>query len=96
MVSISFDCTGDFYQWLFNNFQRSNNERRVEIVMLCWCIWKARNDFVWNKKHAQVDVVVATTKDYHVQWRKAQSLSTMALFQVTSKGDGAKNGLSLR
>lgn len=62
----------DFYQWLLVNFQRVNNERKAEITMLCWSIWKSRNELVWNQKNLQVEMVVISAKTYIVQWKKAQ------------------------
>lgn len=87
---ISFVDSGDFYQWLERNLHHSSKERKAEIVMLCWNIWKARNKLVWNQKQSQVDIVVAAARDYLEQWRKAQYLSTVALFQYSHKGDGAE------
>ena len=40
----------EFHTWFERVISRSNNERRAGIVTLCWAIWRARNELVWNKK----------------------------------------------
>ncbi|KAM6582630.1 hypothetical protein CsatB_009632 [Cannabis sativa] len=35
---------------LYNNFLVTNIDTRCRISMLCWAIWKARNNLVWDKK----------------------------------------------
>lgn len=57
---------------------------------MCWSIWKARNNLVWNQKHTQVSDVVNSAIQYLVQGRNAQSWSSKALFQSVIEEDGAE------
>lgn len=54
----------DFSGWLSDVLKNSNRDHRAEVVTLCWMIWRARNDWVWNKKHSTMNKVVAKTKQY--------------------------------
>lgn len=67
----------------------SNINRRAEIVTLCWAIWRARNEMVWNKKASTVNRVVAMAREYLTQWKTAQVRSTTVLLQPMADGDGA-------
>ncbi|XP_074346427.1 uncharacterized protein LOC141685211 [Apium graveolens] len=78
-----------FSQYLENTLALCNKEQQTEVVTLCWEIWRARNEVVWNKKSSTVNRVVAETKQYLTQWKMAQSRSTNALLQPQADGDGA-------
>lgn len=70
---VMIEVTGDFQQWLGQNFSIVNNDCRAKIATMCWAIWKARNGLVWNQKQVQLNDVIASVKQYLVQWRNAQS-----------------------
>ncbi|XP_062100994.1 uncharacterized protein LOC133806915 [Humulus lupulus] len=40
--------------------------------MLCWAIWRAHNELVWQKKGPWIDEVVSSSSMYIDQWRNAQ------------------------
>lgn len=58
-------------QWLENTLVSSNKEHRAEVVTLCWAIWRARNEKVWNKKTSTVNRVMAEANQYLIQWKMA-------------------------
>lgn len=74
---------GDYSQYPATNFKdwfdhlllAHNKERWGDFVMLCWGIWKARNELVWQQRRSQVRYVVNSTENYFVQWKNAQKLS---------------------
>lgn len=80
--------SNDFAQWLQNMFQSAGQRRHAEIVTLCWAIWTARNEFVWNQKQPKVQGVLASAKSYLTQWKNAQTWSSKTLFQSLVEGDG--------
>uniref|UniRef100_A0A803PQ37 Glycosyltransferase n=1 Tax=Cannabis sativa TaxID=3483 RepID=A0A803PQ37_CANSA len=45
---------------------------RQLVVMLCWALWKSRNDPVWNQKHVEVTDVVVLALRVLNQWLYAQ------------------------
>ncbi|XP_074351650.1 uncharacterized protein LOC141690778 [Apium graveolens] len=53
-----------FSQWLENTLALCNKEQQAKVVTLCWAIWRAQNEVVWNKKSSTVNRVVAETKHY--------------------------------
>lgn len=82
---------GSFAEWLDEVLRLSRKDEYAEIVTLCWSIWKARNNTVWNKVRASVYGVVNSTKQYLADWSKAQKNSTKTLFQFLEEGDGVCN-----
>lgn len=44
---------------------------------------------VWNKKFTQLNFVIASAKQYLVQWKYAQNISSVSSFPKLIEGDGA-------
>lgn len=76
-----------FDSWLKGMLDRTNKEEHGEVLTLCWIIWQARNQVVWNQKRYEVNVVVFTTKQYLAECSKAQVNSTKALYRDINQGD---------
>lgn len=85
LPNIFLNAASDFSDWLLQNFQNRTKDECAVIATLCWTIWKARNDLVWNQKHAQVYVIVASANQHLMQWNDAQLWSSKALFQPQIK-----------
>ncbi|XP_074346940.1 uncharacterized protein LOC141685753 [Apium graveolens] len=79
----------EFNVWLDRMFHMNNKEDHGEIVSLCWGIWKARNNVVWNQNKSEVNFVVYSTREYLAEWKSAQVFSTKTLYQDIENGDGA-------
>lgn len=56
-----------FKDWFFQIVNSVNKEKREEILMTCWALWKARNELVWQKKRSLVENVISSTRSYFVQ-----------------------------
>lgn len=56
--------------------------------MICWSLWKARNELVWNDKYARVNVVIARVKRYLLQWNQAQKQKPQSQYPYFVEGDG--------
>ncbi|XP_063949894.1 uncharacterized protein LOC135152736 [Daucus carota subsp. sativus] len=52
---MQWDVAVDFRQWLVCLFNSVSGEKYAEIVVLCWAIWRGRNDLVWNQKSTSVE-----------------------------------------
>ncbi|XP_017245371.1 uncharacterized protein LOC108217030 [Daucus carota subsp. sativus] len=78
---IHLDGVTDFTEWLDSATNAS--------ITLCWAIWRARNDLVWNLKTTSVYRVVAAAKQYLSQWKAAQGRLFRAPLQPSVEGDGA-------
>ncbi|XP_074339883.1 uncharacterized protein LOC141677734 [Apium graveolens] len=79
----------EFRSWMSAILSSGTDKQRAESVMLCWVVWRARNDLVWNKKFSTVNKVVASAKKNLTQWILAQSISSHTLLQPHAKGDGS-------
>lgn len=57
--------------------------------MVCWYLWKSRNEVVWNKKFTKVYIIIARAKQYLEQWRNAQRHVSVSNFTLLVDGDGS-------
>lgn len=67
--------TGEFNSftgWLQLVFINRNTAAVNVMVMVCWVLWKNRNDLVWNQKCLEVSDVLATAISVLNQWRFVQ------------------------
>lgn len=82
-------CTGvSLTQWWECILANCDNRKKAEIAAICWSLWKARNEVVWNKKVTRLYVIIANAKQYLEQWRYAQSKFSYSLFPQAVEGDG--------
>lgn len=79
----------EFTEWLNHVFKVSSEDQNAEIVMLCWAIWHARNEFVLNQKAHMVNRIVASAKQGLTQWKAAQDRLFYVPLQPNIEGDGA-------
>ncbi|KAM6556825.1 hypothetical protein CsatB_003844 [Cannabis sativa] len=61
-----------FVDWCAAAFQNQSTETRKLIATLCWAIWGARNDRIWQKKIVGASTIVASAKGFLDQWHIAQ------------------------
>lgn len=87
-LNVSYDQNTEFKTWIEERFKSGTDKQRAESVTLCWAIWRARNDLVWNQKSSTVNRVVASAKQSLTQWNLAQSRSYNTHLQPQVKGDG--------
>ncbi|XP_074351885.1 uncharacterized protein LOC141691038 [Apium graveolens] len=80
-----------FEEWLQQILDRIGKDAHGEIVTMCWSIWKAKNQLVWENKRSEVNHVVFSTKHYLAEWNKAQGSSTKAQYRDIIQGDGASS-----
>ncbi|KAF4378858.1 hypothetical protein G4B88_008328 [Cannabis sativa] len=60
-------------RWFDQILQKCSKDKYAEVVMLCWGLWKAQNELVWNQKYATVDVIFISYVICLVQWKSAQN-----------------------
>lgn len=77
------------YQWWEQVCNMSDNGKRAEVAAVCWSIWRARNEVVWNKRYTRVYVVIACAKQYLDQWRNAQKSVVCTSRPQLFEGDGS-------
>lgn len=67
ILGIQWSAEEELYQWWERIFELCDNEKCAEVATVCWSIWKARNNLVWNQKYTRTYVVIAIAKQYLVQ-----------------------------
>ncbi|KAL8097023.1 uncharacterized protein LOC141684882 [Apium graveolens] len=78
----------DFFSWLDQALYKLDAWKRSEAVTLCWAVWKARNEKVWNQRMARIDAVVSSAAQYLKQWKEAQGRSSILPSQPFVASDG--------
>ncbi|KAM6553938.1 hypothetical protein CsatB_014700 [Cannabis sativa] len=58
--------------------------------MLCWALWKSRNNTVWNKRNSTVRDVLVSASITLDHWRKAQENFALSSLSLNNSGDGAE------
>ncbi|XP_060964479.1 uncharacterized protein LOC133033585 [Cannabis sativa] len=74
--------------WLEASATRVDNEALCKIVMICWAIWSARNDLIWQQRVRTVQDVVVFASSRLDQYIKAQGWGNIPLLSPLKEGDG--------
>lgn len=61
-----------FADWLQSLFERQNRSTVLIMVMICWMLWKNRNDLIWNQRSLEMFEVVQSAKTNLIQWQSVQ------------------------
>ncbi|XP_060969989.1 uncharacterized protein LOC115713780 [Cannabis sativa] len=92
-VGIGTNITPDitlFLDWCIRVFTGADSSKRCLIATLCWAIWSARNDFVWQKKVVNADRIVVLARGYLDQWTNAQNTLIESSWSGFQTGDGVE------
>ncbi|KAL8122327.1 hypothetical protein AgCh_018896 [Apium graveolens] len=87
-IGKQWDDQMEFMNWVQMIFDSENKSKCAEVVMVCWTIWRARNDLVWNQKYTRINKIVAEAMQHLTQWNIAQSRVTLPSLQPIGEGDG--------
>lgn len=66
---------GSFSEWLQLVFDQRNNIEIHNTAMVCWALWKNRNDLVWTQKSLDSSEVLMLALSVLNQWRFVQDKS---------------------
>lgn len=61
-----------FFGWAVDVFNGWSADNRQNGVMLCWMIWKCRNNVIWNQKYIKVQEVANSARVVLSHWKEAQ------------------------
>uniref|UniRef100_A0A803QA54 AAA+ ATPase domain-containing protein n=1 Tax=Cannabis sativa TaxID=3483 RepID=A0A803QA54_CANSA len=64
-----------FFDWCAATFSNNSAAVNCRIVVVCWAVWGARNNLVWNNNPFIFEDVVAFAFRYLNQWKAAQMSS---------------------
>ncbi|XP_062075810.1 uncharacterized protein LOC133779929 [Humulus lupulus] len=81
---------GTFADWLASVFDMYSGDKRHRTVMLCWALWKCRNDLVWNHKGIEAAEVVVLSQTVLNQWSCAQDKTFDLSLGFVSLQDGCE------
>ncbi|XP_030479373.1 uncharacterized protein LOC115696619 [Cannabis sativa] len=77
-----------FSCWLLGIFTRAHEVEMEEVAMVNWAIWRARNDFVWQKKSWLTSNIVTAARNMLDQYKFAQGRKGLSLSPLD---DGGRN-----
>ena len=80
-----------FSDWVLNNFDSWDVAKRQKNAMLCWSIWKARNELVWNQRGTEIVDVVESANMVLRQWQSAQDKQFDNFLGFMTKEDGEEH-----
>ncbi|XP_062093901.1 uncharacterized protein LOC133799929 [Humulus lupulus] len=81
---------GSFAEWIEQTWLLLDQTRRQSLVMLCWGLWKARNDLVWRNKRLAPNSVVVVSNSVFNQWSQAQHKSDIPTAAYLTDADGVE------
>uniref|UniRef100_A0A803NSB0 Reverse transcriptase domain-containing protein n=1 Tax=Cannabis sativa TaxID=3483 RepID=A0A803NSB0_CANSA len=84
---------GFFLDWCVNFFTHFTVEKQGLAAALCWAVWGARNDVVWQAKSFNFSAIVASAKSYLDQWKYAQKTQIESLWSDLQDYDGMERWL---
>lgn len=53
-------------------FQAKDSEHNSRVALICWALWRARNEWVWNHKRPSSYYVLFEASKVLEQWIRAQ------------------------
>lgn len=77
-----------FLDWLELVFQQKNKEQIIQTVMLCWMLWKGRNEAVWKQHSIDINEVMHFAYSVLSQWISAQDKTFNSFLGFMSQEDG--------
>lgn len=79
-----------FGSWLRESIASVGEANRARIFMVCWAIWRRRNDRVWNFKEGSTHSVLLCAESSLQAWLNAQDRELAPLPTYLSPLDGAE------
>ncbi|XP_074378344.1 uncharacterized protein LOC141719879 [Apium graveolens] len=88
--------TGEFSlfpEWLHRVFEQQSTKNVYITVMVCWMLWKNRNDLVWNQHSLDSAGVIESIMSVLNQWRSVQdkTFDHFMGYMTQEDGDGHWN-----
>ncbi|KAL6503124.1 hypothetical protein OROHE_023753 [Orobanche hederae] len=70
--SVNTGIFSSFADWLQSLLEQQNRRLALIMVMICWTLWKSRNDLIWNQRSLEMSEVVESAKANLIQWQSVQ------------------------
>lgn len=65
---ISYNNFSSLHDWIDHNFKSLDDGTLCKLIIICWAIWRARNDKVWNHKVSSPNAVVDQALIFLQEW----------------------------
>ncbi|XP_062089022.1 uncharacterized protein LOC133795584 [Humulus lupulus] len=88
-VQIDPDDPGVFADHFAKLLDSTQADNILLIPMLCWALWKSRNELIWNQKGAEAFEIVTLARITLEQWKNAQDRSFDLSLGFAHLSDGA-------
>uniref|UniRef100_A0A803Q6N0 Reverse transcriptase zinc-binding domain-containing protein n=1 Tax=Cannabis sativa TaxID=3483 RepID=A0A803Q6N0_CANSA len=89
-TAIAATGASSFLDWCIQSFATADADKRKLLPVLCWAIWSARNDFVWQQKTTTAATILNTATGFLDQWSKAQNTLIETSWSSYTIHDGAE------
>ncbi|XP_060959266.1 uncharacterized protein LOC133030514 [Cannabis sativa] len=83
-------CSASFGAWVDALLHISDADMICRATVLCWAVWKARNQTVWDKRIATVNDVIISASTTFDHWKKAQDKTTLLSLLIENNKEGAE------
>lgn len=70
-------------------FSSFSSDHCQQVVVICWALWRIRNDWLWNKKRGLILNVLFLALLTLDKWKQAQSKFLPQVVAFLSEADGA-------
>ncbi|XP_062089159.1 uncharacterized protein LOC133795722 [Humulus lupulus] len=77
-----------FASWLRDCIAGLTDEQKAKVFMLCWAVWRRRNDFVWRNSRSNTYGVLFLAESSLLAWGHAQDKEIAPLPNFLSPEDG--------
>ncbi|KAM6562510.1 hypothetical protein CsatB_022508 [Cannabis sativa] len=94
MVDVWAEAT-TFSSWLLGIFGRGHEGEMEEVTVVSWAIWRARNEFVWQKKSWPASNIVASARNMLNQYKFAQGRKGLSLSPLHDGGRNLERWITL-
>lgn len=73
MGGVTYRNCNSLHEWVETNFNHLNEIARNQFVMVCWKLWDARNEKVWNQRIIPHYIIVEEATVFLHNWTAANS-----------------------
>lgn len=89
--SLMMEDVFSFTEWLSQVFQLQSKSVIHKTVMVCWMVWKSRNDLIWNQRSMEPNEVVESACSVLDQWKNVQDRSFDRFLGYMTPEDGCEH-----
>ncbi|XP_062114633.1 uncharacterized protein LOC133825746 [Humulus lupulus] len=80
-----------FQAWVRGSIFQLNDDQRCRFFMLCWAIWRRRNEWVWRKKRGSIQEILYVADCSLQNWIQAQDKELTPMPSFLSGEDGVSS-----